>query len=334
MDLPANVRLERTSFRNASGWTARLFNDIVQLPKRLRKERFSVVVSLTNAGPIWSPVPHVLFQRNALYYWPDYTSRIGWKERMEVALRRQLAMASMMRSALVVTPSSAMTNMIREACPAVAGRVNMRVLYHGFEATGFQQPLDDRFARSLNGHSGAKLIYPALPGVHKGFTELFRALLELQKRKLRFRLFITLDENDWPDKVLALRSQTRQLGLGDSVEFIGRVPQGQMGAIYKAGDLMVYPSLCESFGFALLEGMAHGLPIVAADTAVNREICDQAALYFCPRNPAEGAAAIQQAIQPRMTEALRNAAKARMASFDWSWKRYGRELAALIKSVA
>jgi glycosyltransferase involved in cell wall biosynthesis len=334
MDLPGNVRLEHTSFRNASGWTARLFNDIVQLPKRLRKEGFSAVVSLTNAGPIWSPVPHVLFQRNALYYWPDYASRIRWKERMEVALRRQLAMASMMRSALVVTPSIAMTNMIREVCPAVAERVDIRVLYHGFEPDGFRQPMQDKFARSLNAYSGTKLIYPAMPGMHKGFTELFSALLELQKRNLRFRLFITFDENDWADGVLALKRQTRQLGLADSVEFIGRVPQDQMGGVYRAADLMVYPSLCESFGFALLEAMGHGLPIVAADTAVSREICGQAALYFSPRDPVEGAVAIQHAIQPRISEALREAASARMSSFDWSWKRYGRELASLIKSVA
>src|SRR5215831_18308138 len=228
MDLPGNVRLEHFSFRNASGWAARLFNDIVRLPKRLKTEGFSVVVSLTNAGPIWSPVPHVLFQRNALYYWPDYASRIRWKERMEVALRRQLAMASMMRSALVVTPSIAMSNMIREVCPAVAERVNIRVLYHGFEPDGFQQPMGDRFARSLNACSGTKLIYPATPGIHKGFTELFKALLELRRGKLRFRLFITLDEDDWAYGVLALKRQTRQLGLDDSVEFIGRVPQEQM----------------------------------------------------------------------------------------------------------
>ncbi len=332
--LPGNVRLEPTSFRNASSWARRLFNDIVELPKRLRRERFSAVVSLTNAGPIWSPVPHVLFQRNALYYWPDYASRIRWKERMEVALRRQLAMASMMRSAVVVTPSIAMSNMIREVCPAVAERVNMRVLYHGFEPDGFQQPMEDRFARSLNACSGTKLIYPATPGIHKGFTELFKALLELRRGKLRFCLYITLDENDWADGVLALKRQTRQLGLDDSVEFIGRVPQEQMGAIYRAADLMVYPSLCESFGFALLEAMGHGLPIVAADTAVNREICDQAALYFCARDPVEAAVAIQRATQPRISQALRQAACARMASFDWSWKRYARELAGLIKSVA
>src|SRR5262245_26956464 len=211
--LPANVRLEPTAARNASGWTGRLFNDIVRLPKRLKKEGFSVVVSLTNAGPIWSPVPHVLFQRNALYYWPDYASRIRWKERMEVALRRQLAKASMRRSAVVVTPSFAMSNMIREVCPVVAERVNIRVLYHGFEPDGFQQPMGDRFARSLNACSGTKLIYPATPGIHKGFTELFKALLELRRGKLRFRLFITLDENDWADGVLALKRQTRELGL-------------------------------------------------------------------------------------------------------------------------
>ena len=35
----------------------------------------------------------------------------------------------------------------------------------------------------------------------------------------------------------------------------------------------------------MVEAMAHGLPIVAADTPVNREICAEAALYFCPDSP-------------------------------------------------
>jgi glycosyltransferase involved in cell wall biosynthesis len=32
----------------------------------------------------------------------------------------------------------------------------------------------------------------------------------------------------------------------------------------------------------MAEAMAHGLPIVASDTPVNREICGDAAVYFSP----------------------------------------------------
>ena len=41
--------------------------------------------------------------------------------------------------------------------------------------------------------------------------------------------------------------------------------------------------------------MAHGLPVVAADTEVNREICGEAALYFRPRSPEDLARAVREA---------------------------------------
>src|SRR5581483_8792967 len=63
-----NIRLERVADESASALYARVRHDLVSLPRRLRSESFDVVVSLTNFGPIWSNVRHVLFQRNALYF--------------------------------------------------------------------------------------------------------------------------------------------------------------------------------------------------------------------------------------------------------------------------
>jgi glycosyltransferase involved in cell wall biosynthesis len=37
----------------------------------------------------------------------------------------------------------------------------------------------------------------------------------------------------------------------------------------------------------MAEAMAHGLPIVAADTPVNREICADSAVYFRVRDPGD-----------------------------------------------
>lgn len=58
------MRVETVADVNAQGWSRRLYMDLLALPYRLRQERYGAVVSLTNAGPIWCGVPHVLFQRN------------------------------------------------------------------------------------------------------------------------------------------------------------------------------------------------------------------------------------------------------------------------------
>lgn len=52
---------------------------------------------------------------------------------------------------------------------------------------------------------------------------------------------------------------------------------------YSAADLLFFPSIAEGFGVPVLEAMTCGVPIVAADAAVVREVADGAALY-APHN--------------------------------------------------
>ena len=61
---------------------------------------------------------------------------------------------------------------------------------------------------------------------------------------------------------------------------LGSVPYAELPRAYRAASLFVFPSYTESFGHPLIEAMATGLPIVAADTPVNREMCGDAATYF------------------------------------------------------
>jgi glycosyltransferase involved in cell wall biosynthesis len=59
----------------------------------------------------------------------------------------------------------------------------------------------------------------------------------------------------------------------------------------------VYPSVIESFGHPLLEAMAAGLPVVAADAPVNRELCGNSAVYFSPYDATDCARRIRSVIE-------------------------------------
>lgn len=51
-------------------------------------------------------------------------------------------------------------------------------------------------------------------------------------------------------------------GLGDRVRFLGNVTHADLVAMYQAVDVVVNPSLSESFGISVVEGMACGVPVV------------------------------------------------------------------------
>ena len=74
-----------------------------------------------------------------------------------------------------------------------------------------------------------------------------------------------IDEEE-PDKELArLQALKNELGIGDLVTFLGRRSQEALPYYYASADVVVMPSLYESFGMVALEAMACGTPVVASD---------------------------------------------------------------------
>ncbi len=326
-----NIHIERVSGTEQTYWAKRLIYDIYWLPQRLKREKFSAVVSLTNFGPIWSSVPHIFFQRNPIYYCSHYLQKITGRLKLETLLRRKLAVASMKRSDVVVTPSHSMAEMIRQKCPQVKDRL-FRTLYHGFSRESSLSPLEPRYKKLLT-RAGIKLLYPTHPAPHKGFHILFDMLAQFKKVRSDFTLFTPISYDEWPEVVGEYERQIQTLELQNHVVFMGNIPQRQMGALYQQCDLMVYPSLCESFGFSMIEAMGYGLPIVAAGTDINREMCGEGALYYDALNPSDGAKMILKALESGESKKLLEGGQKRINSFDWSWQRYAREFVNIIESV-
>lgn len=327
-----NLHIERLPDAQAGNWRKRLFGDVISLAIRLKKEGFSATVSLLNVGPIWSPVPHILFQRNALYFCDYFLEHISGRRKIEILLRRKLALASMKRANVIVTPSNAMADMIRRSTGKL-GDKNFLTLYHGFDVNTLNQRIDKAIVEKLQSIQGPKLLYPTHAALHKGFDILFSALVKLRERGVTITLITTFSAGDWPEGVSRYKQQIKKLGLESNVVFLGRIPQDQMGSLYQNVDAMVYPSLCESFGFSMIEAMGNGLPIVAADTAVNKEICGKGALYYSSLNPDNAATAIQSVLDVNIQKGLMKETELRFQEFDWGWQRYASEFVSVLEDV-
>jgi glycosyltransferase involved in cell wall biosynthesis len=62
-----------------------------------------------------------------------------------------------------------------------------------------------------------------------------------------------------------LRRRARDLGIADRVTFAGPLGSDELERTYAAADLLVQPSRLETYGMAVTEALARGLPVVATD---------------------------------------------------------------------
>ena len=70
--------------------------------------------------------------------------------------------------------------------------------------------------------------------------------------------------------------------LGEGVQFLGWVTDEVLAALYQQATVFAFPSVAEGFGIPVLEALALGAPIVAADLPSVREVAGRAAFLVDP----------------------------------------------------
>lgn len=109
-----------------------------------------------------------------------------------------------------------------------------------------------------------------------------------------------------------------ELALGDSVIFLGRVPDEDLPALYNLADVFAYPSLYEGFGLPVLEAMACGAPVVTSNTSSLPESVGDAGLMARPTDVDGIAEAIAQVLtNPTLRDDLSRRGIERARLFTW-----------------
>ena len=75
-------------------------------------------------------------------------------------------------------------------------------------------------------------------------------------------------------------SLTKQLKYPDNIVFVGGVDQVDLRYAYSRCKFMIFPSLCESSGYTLIEAMSCGTALIATKLTAIPYTCEDAALYF------------------------------------------------------
>lgn len=158
------------------------------------------------------------------------------------------------------------------------------------------------------------ILQVASAGRYKNTPVLLHALARLQPRLGHPLVLVRIGAPFYADEE-ALASR---LGVIGSTRYLGSVDDETLAAWYNAADVLVFPSLCEGFGWPPLEAMACGTPVVASNIAPITEIVGDAGLLVAPDDPAAVADAAEQVLtDPALAASMRERGLARARQFTW-----------------
>ncbi len=245
-----------------------------------------VLFSSANFGLFHSPVPQVLLVSEGGLFDPFYlancTPEQGPVAGLQRGIRRRLIISSARHSNLVLTPTTTMRDMLLAWAPDLEGKVEVNSC--GTPSNAFTPA--QHAPRVWRGDGTLRLLYVSIYYPHKQPGLVCQAVRSLRAEGIEARATITMGIAETRDFLDGAHDHIllRQAEADDLVE-LGRRRYEDLPGLYHGHDVFVFPSISETFGHPMVEALSSGLPVVAADTPVNREVCGDAALYFDPLRP-------------------------------------------------
>ncbi|MFE3633510.1 glycosyltransferase family 4 protein [Streptomyces sp. NPDC059168] len=142
--------------------------------------------------------------------------------------------------------------------------------------------------------------------------------------------------NQDPEYVGRLRGLIREHGLQDRLRLAGPRAGAELDAAYASADLMVLTSYAETYGMAITEALARGVPVMATDVGGVSEAVGRApdggvpGILVPPEDPAALAAELRGWFgEADVRRRLKAAARGRRAALD-GWATTARSLAGVL----
>lgn len=111
---------------------------------------------------------------------------------------------------------------------------------------------------------------------NKGGLHALEAINQLTKK---YKNVYGIINSEVPEKILNQYSQNNKL------KFYSLIPQNKLFELYQDSHILLYPGYSDSFGFAYLEAMSFGIPIVTVDGFARKEIVDEGKTGFVISKP-------------------------------------------------
>lgn len=313
-----DVTVVPTSWPTEKRWVRILWEQSAW-PLAAARREMDLLHSMAFVTPLWSPCPTVVtvYDLSFLHY-PDHFPFLQ-RFYLRTQTRRSCRQA---RRVVTISESGRQDvhhffGVPREKIDVVPPGVDKR--FHPLpesEVTAFRrrQGLPERFVL----HVGT--LQP-----RKDIPTLLEAMARLDRPDVPL---VLVGGKGWMyDEIFA---RVEALELAQRVRFMGYVPDEELPLWYNAASLLVLPSVYEGFGLPLVQALACGTPVVAADASALPEAVGDAGLLF---PPGEVEALVNQMLvildKPEQVATMRPRGLAHVEQF--SWARSGERMATVYR---
>jgi glycosyltransferase involved in cell wall biosynthesis len=241
-----DVKVIGTGRRLTAAWLAAREASAV---RRSRRIALNNVGFMTPGGERWTLLA------NALHFLtPPEAAALDPRLRLAMARQAGIVHRAARRSDVVVTPCTAMGERITAVLPDLADRLVVRM----HPVTGIPAPPP----------TGSLVLCPVLFAPYKHMPERIAEWLGAVQDTIddSVRLVVTASAAEVPASLAA----------SSRLHFAGRLSVRQMAGLWERCRAVYFPTSLESFGCPLAEARVKGRPVIAGDTAQNREIAGPA----------------------------------------------------------
>ena len=174
-----------------------------------------------------------------------------------------------------ITVSHSMKNIIHSAYQVPLDHIH--VVYNGMDVGPFKKSptrteAAERLRQAVAGQNERIVLFAGRLHPQKGISAIFASAAQVLEKNPNVR-YLFAGEPDSRDFKQVIDDLLKQFPtVRNKLKLLGKLQRQQLAALYQIADLALVPSVYEPFGYAVIEAMAAGVPVITTDAGGPGEI--------------------------------------------------------------
>lgn len=290
------------------------------LPRAAKAEGCDILHCTSNTGPVYSSVPLVTTLHDIIYLESISLFRRegSWYQKLGNMYRRYIVPPVIRRSKRVITVSNYEKKKINQYFNLQDGR--LRTIYNGVGE--HFRPIEDKAilneVRNRCGLPEQFFLFLGNTDPKKNTRGVLQAFASFNQKFPDSYYLVMLDYEE--HKLTRMLELIGAPELRKMIHLTGYISNSDLPALISQSSIFLYPSLRESFGIPILEGMACGVPVISGNTSSMPEVAgEETALMVDPFEPDEISEAMIKLVQDQLlAKTLSERGIKRAKEFSWN----------------